>query len=188
MKVATAIADLLKAEGTEYLFCFPVNALIDECARAGIRPMVGRTERTLGNMTGGYSRAGNAQSLGVAAVQHGPGAENAYAGVAQAFADGSPVLFLPGGHPATRADTPPISTRRRVIGRSPSGRPGSTRPSASPPCCAGRSSPYTPEAAPTPGEVSLCVRFSFWLRASSCCSPLPRAAPCKPARSASAPG
>jgi acetolactate synthase-1/2/3 large subunit len=40
-------------------------------------------------------------------VQHGPGAENAYAGVAQAFADGSPLLFLPGGNPAAKGDLPP---------------------------------------------------------------------------------
>src|SRR5262249_35554123 len=111
MNVATAIANILKAEGTEYLFCFPVNALIDECARVGIRPIVGRTERTLLNMADGYSRAGNARRIGVAAVQHGPGAENAYAGVAQAFADGSPVPFLPGGHPATRRDPPPTCER-----------------------------------------------------------------------------
>lgn len=80
---------------------------IDECARIGIRPVVARTERTLLNMADGYSRAANARRIGVAAVQYGPGAENAYAGVAQAFADGSPVLFLPGGNPATRADLPP---------------------------------------------------------------------------------
>src|SRR3954454_20301840 len=107
MNTAAAVADILKREGTEYLFCFPVNALIDECARVGIRPIVGRTECTLLNMADGYSRAGNARRIGVAAVQHGPGAENAYAGVAQAFADGSPLLFLPGGNAAARADTPP---------------------------------------------------------------------------------
>src|SRR5262245_54597758 len=107
MNTAAAIASILKAEGTEYLFCFPVNALIDACARVGIRPIVGRTERAVLNMADGYSRAGNARRVGVAAVQHGPGAENAYPGVAQAFADGSPVLFLPGGSPASRADTPP---------------------------------------------------------------------------------
>lgn len=107
MKVAAAIAQMLKAEGTEYLFCFPINALIDECARIGIRPIVARTERTLLNMADGYSRTSNARRIGVAAVQHGPGAENAYAGVAQAFADGSPLLFLPGGNPATRSDLPP---------------------------------------------------------------------------------
>jgi thiamine pyrophosphate-dependent acetolactate synthase large subunit-like protein len=107
MNAAAAIAHILKTEGTEYLFCFPINALIDECARLGIRPIVARTERTLLNMADGYSRAGNARRIGVAAVQHGPGTEDAYAGVAQAFADGSPVLFLPGGNPATRADLPP---------------------------------------------------------------------------------
>src|SRR5262249_50231420 len=107
MNAAAAIASILKAEGTEYLFCFPINPLIDECARLGIRPTVTRTRRTLANTASGYSRVSNARRVGVAAVQHGPGAENAYAGVAQAYADGSPVLFLPGGNPATRADLPP---------------------------------------------------------------------------------
>src|SRR5438105_2015097 len=107
MNAAAAMASILKAEGTEYLFCFPINALIDECARIGIRPIVARTERTLLNMADGYSRTSNGRHLGVATVQHGPGAENAYAGVAQAFADGSPLLFLPGGNPASRLDLPP---------------------------------------------------------------------------------
>src|ERR671934_2463263 len=107
MNAAAAMARILKAEGVEYLFCFPVNALIDECARLGIRPIVARTERALLNMADGYSRASNGRRIGVAAVQHGPGAENAYAGVAQAFADGSPLLFLPGGNPAARGDLPP---------------------------------------------------------------------------------
>src|SRR5204863_3433200 len=98
MKAAAALASILKAEGVEYLFCFPVNALIDECARIGIRPIVARTERTLVNMADAYSRVSNGRRIGVVAVQHGPGAENAYAGVAQAYADGSPLLFLPGGY------------------------------------------------------------------------------------------
>src|SRR3954470_9220546 len=107
MNAAAAIDNILKAEGTEYLFCFPVNALIDECARVGIRPIVARTERTLLNMADGYSRAANGRRIGVAAVQQGPGAENAYAGVAQAFADGSPLLFFPGGNPRARAELVP---------------------------------------------------------------------------------
>src|SRR5438105_3174874 len=107
MNAAAAMASILKTEGTEYLFCFPLNALIDECARIGIRPIVGRTERTLLNMADGYSRTSNGRRIGVATVQHGPGAENAYAGVAQAFADGSPLLFLPGGNAATRMDIQP---------------------------------------------------------------------------------
>src|SRR5262245_31993081 len=107
MNAAAAIATILKAEGAEYLFCFPVNPLIDECARIDVRPIVTRTERTLVNMADGYSRASNGRRLGVAAVQHGPGAENAFAGVAQAFADGSPLLFLPGGNPRGRAGIAP---------------------------------------------------------------------------------
>ena len=115
MKTAAAVADILKREGTEYFFCFPVNALIDECARVGIRPIVARTERTLLNMADGYSRVSNARRIGVAAVQHGPGTENAYPGVAQAFADGSPVLFLPGGNPAARAVMRAHIDRGRVL-------------------------------------------------------------------------
>src|SRR3989440_11862423 len=107
MNAAAAVANILKAEGTEYLFCFPVNTLIDECARVGIRPVVARTERALVNMADGYSRASNGRKIGVAAVQHGPGAENAYAGVAQAFADGSPMLFLPGGYAMARCEIAP---------------------------------------------------------------------------------
>jgi acetolactate synthase-1/2/3 large subunit len=107
MNGAAAVANVLKAEGTEYLFCFPVNALIDECARLDVRPVVARTERALVNMADGYSRASNGRRVGVAAVQHGPDAENAFAGVAQAFADGSPVLFLPGGNPRGRGDIAP---------------------------------------------------------------------------------
>jgi thiamine pyrophosphate-dependent acetolactate synthase large subunit-like protein len=107
MKASAAVASVLKAEGTEFLFCFPVNALIDEAARLDIRPIVARTERTLVNMADGFSRASNGRRIGVAAVQHGPGAENAFAGVAQAFADGSPLLFLPGGYAANRVNIAP---------------------------------------------------------------------------------
>lgn len=107
MTVAEIVARILKAEGVEYLFCFPVSSLIDPCAREGIRPIVARTERTLVNMADGYARASNGRRLGAVTVQHGPGAENAFAGVAQAFADGSPLLFLPGGNPRGRGDVPP---------------------------------------------------------------------------------
>src|SRR5947199_4248945 len=58
-------------------------------------------------MADGYSRTSNGRRLGVVAVQQGPGAENAYAGIAQAFADGSPLLFLPGGNPRGRRNTVP---------------------------------------------------------------------------------
>lgn len=102
-----AIARILKLEGTDYLFCFPVNALIDACVAEGIRPIVTRTERTLVNMADAYSRVSNGRRIGVAAVQHGPGSENAFAGVAQAYSDGVPLLFLPGGAARSQAGIPP---------------------------------------------------------------------------------
>jgi acetolactate synthase-1/2/3 large subunit len=107
MKAAAAIADILKTEGVQYLFSFPVNPLIEQCAKIELRPIVTRTERTLVNMADGFSRVSNGRRVGVAAVQQGPGAENAFAGVAQAFADGSPVLFLPGGYSRARCDIAP---------------------------------------------------------------------------------
>ena len=97
MQAHDAVAKILKLEGVEYLFCFPANELIEACAKVDIRPIMTRTERTLINMAHGYSLVSNGKRLGVGCVQGGPGSENAFAGVAHAFADSAPVLMLPGG-------------------------------------------------------------------------------------------
>lgn len=97
----TAIANILKLEGVEYLFCFPNNALIDAGAAAGIRPIISRMERGAVNMADGYTRVNNGHKNGVCVVQAGPGIENAFPGVAQASADSVPILMLP-GHQGTR--------------------------------------------------------------------------------------
>ncbi len=96
MQGRTAVANVLKQEGVEYLFCYPNNPLIDACAAAGIRPIIGRMERASVNMADGYTRVSNGLRNGVCAVQHGPGIENAFPGVAQAYADSVPILMLPG--------------------------------------------------------------------------------------------
>ena len=101
-----AIARILRVEGVEFLFCFPAHGVIDACAAEGIRPIVTRTERTLVNMADGYTRVHNAERFGVCAVQAGPGAENAFAGVAQAGSDGIPILVLPGGPRRDRRGVP----------------------------------------------------------------------------------
>ena len=95
MKGGQVIAQVLKAEGTEYLFCFPNNPLIDCIAEAGIRTILVRTERVAVNMADGYTRVSNGRKIGVAAVQNGPGIENSFAGVAHAYDDSVPVLLLP---------------------------------------------------------------------------------------------
>ena len=97
MEGIDAVAKILKLEGVEYLFCFPANQLIEASAKVGIRPIMGRTERTIINMADGYSRISNGERLGVVVVQLGPGSENAFGGVAQAFSDSVPILMLPGG-------------------------------------------------------------------------------------------
>ena len=96
----TAIANILKQEGVEYLFCFPNNPIIDAASAAGIRPVLSRMERCAVNMADGYTRALNGRQTGVLAVQGGPGIENAFGGIAQAYADSVPILILP-GHPGT---------------------------------------------------------------------------------------
>ncbi|MDA8033453.1 MAG: thiamine pyrophosphate-requiring protein [Actinomycetota bacterium] len=97
MKAAEAVAQVLVAEGVEQIFCFPSNPLIDAAAAAGIRPVVGREERTVVNMADAFSRVTNGRQVGVVMVQGGPGAEHAFGGVAQAFSDSVPLLLFAGG-------------------------------------------------------------------------------------------
>ena len=106
MRANDAIARILAREETEFLFCFPAHGLIDACAREGIRPIVTRTERTLVNMADGYTRVHDGERSGVCAVQAGPGAETAFAGVAQAASDGIPILVFPGGARRDRRGVP----------------------------------------------------------------------------------
>ena len=97
------MASLLKKEGTEWISCFPAQTLIEACSQEGIRPILCRQERAGVNMADAYSRIHNGNKIGVFTMQHGPGAENAFGGVAQAYADNVPVLLIPGG-----------STERRI--------------------------------------------------------------------------
>ncbi len=107
MKGAAAVAHILQKEGVEHLFCFPVNPVIDTAAQLGIRPIMARSERTVIGMADGYSRATNGRRIGVCAVQYGPGTENSFGGIAQAYSDSTPILFLPGGIPEARTGTKP---------------------------------------------------------------------------------
>ena len=101
------MAQVLLAEGVDLLIAFPHQTLIETGALAGIRPIICRQERTGVNMADGYSRIHNGRKIGVFTMQHGPGAENAFGGVAQAFADSVPLLVLPGGEPFARLGVHP---------------------------------------------------------------------------------
>lgn len=107
------VAKILKAEGVEFLSAFPMQPLIDACAKIGIRPIICRQERAGVNIADGYSRTLNGRKFGVFSMQNGPGAENCFAGVAQAFADSVPMLILPGGEPLSRQGIAPTFEARR---------------------------------------------------------------------------
>ncbi len=119
MQGVSAVAEVLKREGVEYLFAFPAQPLIEECARIGIEPILCRQERVGMGIADGFSRTTNGRRLGVFAMQQGPGAENAYPGAAQAFGDNVPILLLPGGVATDRAHVSPeydsVESYRTVI-------------------------------------------------------------------------
>src|SRR5437870_12729083 len=99
MRVVDAVADILRREGVEYLSCYPTTSLIEAVASVGIRPLLCRQERVGVHIADGFSRVSNGQRLGVFAMQYGPGAENAFPGIATAYSDSTPLLVLPLGYP-----------------------------------------------------------------------------------------
>jgi len=98
MKVSDAIADILRREGVETIIGYPVNHILERGAAAGIRPIIVRQERIGLHMAEAVSRVTSGKKLGVFVMQHGPGTENAYGGVAQAFSESVPILVMPGGY------------------------------------------------------------------------------------------
>ena len=148
MRTVDVIAHILEREGIRYLSAFPTSTLIEAAAERGIRPVICRQERVGVGIADGYSRVNNGHPPGVFAMQFGPGAENAYAGVATAFSDAVPVLLLPLGHTRERDGVFPqfsssrnyapvtkfveqvttadrvIDTMRRAFARLRMGRPG----------------------------------------------------------------
>ena len=98
MLVPEAVAKILKAEGVKYLFAYPLNPIIEAAAAEDIRTIIVRQERTGAHMADAVSRMSCGDEIGVFVMQHGPGAENAFGGVAQAFGESVPVLFMPAGY------------------------------------------------------------------------------------------
>jgi thiamine pyrophosphate-dependent acetolactate synthase large subunit-like protein len=107
MNGKTAIAKILRIEGVEFVSCLPENPLIDACVAVGIRPIITRTERAAVNIADGFSRTDPKGRVGVCIVQYGPGIENSFAGVAQAYGDSVPILILPGRWSRRRSTSPP---------------------------------------------------------------------------------
>jgi thiamine pyrophosphate-dependent acetolactate synthase large subunit-like protein len=107
MKVSTAIAEILKREGISFLIGYPVNPIIEAAAEVDIRTIIVRQERTGLHMADAVSRITSAERIGVFTMQFGPGTENAFGGVAQAYGDSVPIVVLPAGYPRTLINVPP---------------------------------------------------------------------------------
>ena len=108
MQTAEAIVDILRREGVSTFFCYPTTPLIEAAVAAGMRPVICRQERVGVDMADGYARVTNGKPVGVFAMQYGPGAENAFPGVATAFSDSVPLLLLPLGHARESAQLFPL--------------------------------------------------------------------------------
>lgn len=106
MKVSEAIAEILCREGIEVIFGYPRNAVLETAAAKGIRTIIVRQERTGLHMADAFSRMSRGKRMGVFAMQHGPGTENAYGAVAQAWSESVPVLVLPHGYARRLAHVP----------------------------------------------------------------------------------
>jgi len=114
VKVIDAIARVLKLEGAEFLSAYPTTPLIEAAARAEIRPVLCRQERVGVGIADGYARVKNGRTLAAFCMQYGPGAENAFPGVATAYSDSTPMLLLPLGHPRDRAQVFPLFSSART--------------------------------------------------------------------------
>jgi acetolactate synthase-1/2/3 large subunit len=102
MNGADVVAQILKREGTEFLSCYPRNPLIDAAAQLDIRPILCRQERVGIGIADGFTRIRRGKQNGVFAVQQGPGIENAFPGVSQAFSENVPMLVIPAGYALKR--------------------------------------------------------------------------------------
>src|SRR5712671_5290972 len=108
MNGAALVAEILKREGTEFLSCYPRNQVIEACAALDIRPILCRQERVGVGLADGYTRIKRGKRNGVFAAQAGPGIENAFPGVAQAFSENVPLLMIPAGLPLARQYVRPV--------------------------------------------------------------------------------
>ncbi|HEY4041779.1 MAG TPA: thiamine pyrophosphate-requiring protein [Rhodopila sp.] len=117
MKVGQAVAEIMKREGIEILCGYPVNHLLEYAAAADIRPVIVRQERIGLHMADAISRVTSGRKIGAFCMQHGPGSENAYGGVAQAYSESVPMLVIPQGYPRRIANIDPnYSSSRQMRG------------------------------------------------------------------------
>ena len=100
--VATGIARILKQEGVDWVSTFPVCRVNNALGKEGVPMLMMRDDRYAVAVADAFSRITAGNRIGVCTFQGGvnaAGMQYAYAGMAQAFEDGSPVLCITDGVP-----------------------------------------------------------------------------------------
>jgi thiamine pyrophosphate-dependent acetolactate synthase large subunit-like protein len=100
--VATGIARILKQEGVDWVSTFPVCRVNNALGRNGVPMLMMRDDRYAVAVADAFSRITGGTRIGVCTFQGGvnaAGMQYAYAGLAQAYEDGSPVLCITDGVP-----------------------------------------------------------------------------------------
>ena len=98
--IGTGIARILKQEGVEWVSTFPVCKVNNALGREGVPMLMMRDDRYAVAVADAFSRISAGTKIGVATFQGGvnaAGLQVAFAGMAQAFEDGSPVLCITDG-------------------------------------------------------------------------------------------
>ena len=101
--VATGIVRILKQEGVGWVSTFPVCRVNNALGREGVPMLMMRDDRYAVAVADAFSRITAGSRIGVCTFQGGvnaAGMQYAYAGMAQAYEDGSPVLCITDGVPA----------------------------------------------------------------------------------------
>ena len=97
---ATGIVRILKEEGVEWVSTFPICKINNALGREGVRMVMMRDDRYAVAVADACSRITGGKRIGVCTVQGGVnagGVQVAYAGLAQAYEDNSPMLCITDG-------------------------------------------------------------------------------------------
>src|SRR5688572_22003582 len=102
MNVVQVAAEVLKREGVDVLFTYPLNALTESAAALDIGPLVVRQEGVGWAMAEAVGGVTSGDKVSVFCGQDGPGTENASGAVAQSSSDGVPLVSVAGAAPPER--------------------------------------------------------------------------------------
>lgn len=103
IKGAQAVIETLKEQGVDTVFGYPGGSVLEIYdalyENEGIRHILTAHEQGAAHAAEGYSRASG--KVGVAIATSGPGATNLVTGIASAFMDSIPVVFITGNVPTS---------------------------------------------------------------------------------------